>query len=69
VVIPLTLAALFLLPPLAWGLLTLAAAVVAGAEWANLVGYQKQAWLFRAGVLLIGLNLLFSPPSNFAWLA
>jgi len=67
VVIPLVLAALFLLPPLAWGLLTLAAAVVAGAEWANLVGYQKYAWLlFVAGVLLIGLNLLFSPASNFA---
>ena len=67
VVIPLVLAALFLLPPRAWGAMTLAAAVAAGIEWAYLAGYQKQAWLmFVAGVLLIGINLLFSPSSEFA---
>jgi phosphatidate cytidylyltransferase len=65
-VIPL-LAALFLLPPVAWGALTLAAIVVAAVEWANLVGYRGPArWLFIAGVLLIGLNLLLSPVSGFA---
>ena len=66
VVIPLVLAALFLLPPWAWGSLMLAAAVATGAEWANLVGYQRPAWwLFVAGVFLIGVNLLLSPSTDF----
>jgi phosphatidate cytidylyltransferase len=66
VVIPLVLAALFLLPPWAWGALMLAAAVATGAEWANLVGYQRPAWwLFVAGVFLIGVNLLLSPSTDF----
>ena len=61
------LAALFLLPPRAWGALTLAAIVVAAVEWANLAGYRARArWLFVAGVPLIGLNLLFSPAAGFA---
>jgi phosphatidate cytidylyltransferase len=61
------LAALFLLPPLAWGLLTLAAIVVAAFEWASLAGYAVRAqWLFVAGVPLIGVNLLFSPLAGFA---
>jgi phosphatidate cytidylyltransferase len=66
VVIPLVLAALFLLPPWAWGALMLAAAVATAAEWANLVGYQRPAWwLFVAGVFVIGVNLLFSPSAEF----
>jgi phosphatidate cytidylyltransferase len=61
------LAALFLLPPHAWGLLTLAAIVVAAFEWAGLAGYAARAqWFFVAGVVLIGVNLLFSPLVGFA---
>jgi phosphatidate cytidylyltransferase len=61
------LAALFLLPPWAWGAVTLAGIVVAAAEWATLAGYGKAAWwLFVAGALLTGVNLLFSPLAGFA---
>jgi CDP-diglyceride synthetase len=61
------LAALFALPPRAWGVLTLAAIVVAAFEWANLAGYTARArWLFVAGAVLIGVNLLFSPAVGFA---
>ena len=66
VLIPLVLAALFLLPPLAWGAVTLVAIVVAAAEWASLAGYRKPAWLlFVAGTLVLGVNLLVSPSSGF----
>lgn len=61
------LAALFLLPPWAWGALALAGITVAAAEWANLAGYGRPAWmLFVGGTLLIGANLLFSPLAGFA---
>ena len=61
------LAALFLLPPWAWGAVALAGIAIAAAEWANLAGYGKPAWFtFVAGALLIGLNLLFSPLVGFA---
>jgi len=64
--VPAVLAALFLLPPLGWGAVALAAIVVAGVEWANLAGYRgPMRLLFVAGVLLIGGNLLFSPASGF----
>ena len=67
VLVPLVLAALFLLPPLAWGAVTLAVIGVAAAEWANLAGYRKQTWLmFVAGTLLMGAILLFAPWSGFA---
>jgi len=60
------LAALFLLSPRAWGVGALAAIVVAAFEWANLAGYAARArWLFVAGVVLIGGNLLFSPAAGF----
>jgi phosphatidate cytidylyltransferase len=61
------LAALFLLPSPAWGAVTLGGVAVAAGEWANLAGYGRPAWLlFVTGVLLIGLNLLFSPLAGFA---
>jgi phosphatidate cytidylyltransferase len=67
ILIPLVVAGLFLLPPLGWGLVTLAAIGIAAGEWANLEGYGKQAWLlFVGGALLIGLNLLFAPWCGFA---
>src|SRR6266496_3451639 len=60
ILIPLVLAGLFLLPPLGWGIATLAAIGIAAAEWANLQGYPKPMWL------LIGANLLFAPWCGFA---
>ncbi len=67
ILVPLVVAGLFLLPPLGWGIVTLAAIGVAAGEWANLEGYGKQAWLlFVGGALLIGLNLLFAPWCGFA---
>lgn len=66
VLVPLTLAALFGLPPLAWGAVTLLVVVIAAGEWANLAGYRKQTWLlFVAGTFLIGCDLLFAPGSGF----
>jgi phosphatidate cytidylyltransferase len=65
--IALVLAALFLLPPWAWGTVTLAGIGVAAGEWGTLAGYQRPAWiLFVIGALLIGVNLLFSPLARFA---
>jgi phosphatidate cytidylyltransferase len=67
VLIPLVLAALFLLPPLGWGAVSLVAIVAAAAEWASLAGYRKPAWLlFVAGTLLLGVNLLASPYAGFS---
>jgi phosphatidate cytidylyltransferase len=67
VLVPLVLAALFLLPPLGWGSVTLAVIVAAATEWADLAGYRKQTWwMFVAGTLLIGVNLLISPMAGFA---
>ena len=66
VLIALVLAAMFLLPPLVWGTLTLALVVVASTEWADLAGFRKETWwIFVAGTLIIGLNLLFSPFAAF----
>jgi phosphatidate cytidylyltransferase len=66
VLIPLVLAAMFMLPPLAWGAVTLALVVVGATEWADLAGLGKAPWwIFVAGTLVIGLNLLFSPLAAF----
>ena len=66
VLVALVLGALFLLPPVGWGLVTLAGIAVAANEWATLSGYARQArWTFVAGAVLIGLNLLFSPLAGF----
>jgi len=70
VLIAFVLAAMFLLPPLAWGAVTLAFIVVAATEWADLAGLGREAWwIFVVGTLVIGLNLLFSPFAGFdgAW--
>ena len=67
VLVPLVLAALFLLPPWGWGAVTLAVIVIAAAEWADLAGYRRHTWwMFVAGTLLIGVNLLLSPLCGFA---
>jgi phosphatidate cytidylyltransferase len=66
ILIALVLSALFLLPARAWGLVTLAGVGVGAAEWANLAGYRRGAWLvFVIGALAMGLNLLFSPLARF----
>ena len=66
VLIPLVLAAMFMLPPLAWGAVTLGLIVVVSTEWADLAGFGRAAWwVFVAGTLIIGLNLLFSPFAAF----
>jgi phosphatidate cytidylyltransferase len=67
VLVPLVLAALFLLPSLGWGAATLAVIVIAAGEWADLAGYRRYTWwMFVVGTLLIGGNLLLSPLSGFA---
>ncbi len=66
VLIALSLAAMFLLPPLAWGAVTLALIAVAATEWADLAGFRRETWwIFVAGTLLIGVNLLLSPFAGF----
>ena len=63
----LVLAALFMLPPLGWGAISLLVIVVAAAEWADLAGLRKATWLsFVAGTLLTGAALLLAPSSGFA---
>jgi phosphatidate cytidylyltransferase len=55
------LAALFLLPPVGWGLLTLIVVVAAAHEWAMLAGFERRRWLlFLAGAFLLCFNLLFN---------
>lgn len=66
VLVLLVLAALFLLSPTGWGVVTLAAVTGAAVEWANLAGFRPQMRvLFVIGTLLLGANLLFSPLSGF----
>ena len=60
--IPLTLAALFGLPPRAWGAVTLAVVVIAAGEWARLAALGPTARLLFIGATLItGCALLFYP--------
>ena len=62
VLIPLTLAALFLLPSRAFGVVLLAVVLLAGAEWSRLAGFRRGfAAIFLAVVALCGVWLLFGP--------
>ncbi|HEX4524672.1 MAG TPA: phosphatidate cytidylyltransferase [Casimicrobiaceae bacterium] len=66
VLIPLTLAALFGLPPRAWGALTLAVVVIAATEWAELAALEKRGWLLFVGTtLFVGCVLLLDPAAGF----
>ena len=66
VLVPAVLAALFLMPPLAWALTTLALIGVAAYEWARLTGFATPRWAaVVGGALVIGLVLLFSPLAGF----
>lgn len=62
VLVPLTLAALFLLPPRGFGLVLLAVVLAAAHEWGRLAGFGRgRAAIFLLGVVLLGLWLLFGP--------
>lgn len=68
VLIVVTLAALFLLPPRGWGAVTLVVVAVAAREWANLCGYPKlAAAAFVAVPLAIGAGLLMSFAPDSGW--
>jgi len=60
VLVPLVVAALFLLPPRAFGMVLLAIVLAAAHEWAKLAGFASFRYLlFVGGTLLFGLALLF----------
>ncbi len=66
VLIPLVLAALFLLPPLGWALVTLGVMLVAAPEWTRLSRLAPaSAIVFGAGQVGIGLALLLVPRLGF----
>lgn len=66
VLVPLILAPLFLLSPRGWALALLAVMALAAYEWGKLAGFSRhRALVFIAGVLLIGLYLLFAPAAGF----
>ena len=63
VLIPIVLAALFLLPPRIFGVALLAVVVIAAYEWARLVGFKpRRSLLFVVGTFLLGFDLLFGAP-------
>lgn len=66
VLIPAVLAALFLLPPLAWGCVALAIIALASIEWGRLVGLSTPARnVFLAAIVVIGVALLNAPSTQF----
>jgi len=68
VLIAVTLAALFWLPPRGWGAVTLAVVGVAAHEWADLCGYAKWPRLaFVAGSIAIGADLLYVFAPGAGW--
>jgi len=67
VLLPLVLAALFLLPPGGWGAAALAVMLVAAHEWGRLAGFGLRAHLlFVLGVLGLGVALLYAPGAALA---
>jgi phosphatidate cytidylyltransferase len=67
VLVPLVLAALFLLPPLGWALFALAFVAVAAHEWARLAGYGAAGtWGLVAAVVGTSLALVALPALGFA---
>jgi phosphatidate cytidylyltransferase len=66
VLIPAVLAALFLLPPRIWGIVTLAIILVAAYEWARLVGLPRWlANLFLCATFAVAALLLLTPAAGF----
>lgn len=67
VLVPLILAALFLLPPRGWAIVALAIISLAAHEWTKLAGFNpSHALTFIGGVLVLGVFLLFSSAIGFA---
>jgi phosphatidate cytidylyltransferase len=68
VLIAVTLAALFWLPPRGWGVVTLAVVGIAAHEWASLCGYARWARIaFVAAAIAIGADLLFVFAPSAGW--
>ena len=66
VLVPVVLAALFLLPPRGFGVAMLAAILVAAREWSRLAALSAPTqWLFLGGIMLLGAGLLFLPATGF----
>jgi phosphatidate cytidylyltransferase len=66
ILIPLVLAALFLLAPFGWGTAALAAIAVAAVEWARLANFTRRGQsLFAAGVVAIGTAAMLVPVAGF----
>jgi phosphatidate cytidylyltransferase len=67
VLVPLVLAALFLLPPLGWGLVTLAIVAGGAYEWSRLAAFDARlAATFIACLVGFGLALLFADAMGFS---
>jgi phosphatidate cytidylyltransferase len=67
VLIPLVLAALWLLPPRGWGWATLAVVAVGAFEWSRLAAFPgRLAVTFVGGLVAFGLALLYADAMGFA---
>ena len=66
VLAPLVLAALFLLPPLGFGVAVLVVMLVAAREWSQLAAFRVATQrLFIGGILAAGIGMLALPPFGF----
>jgi phosphatidate cytidylyltransferase len=66
VLVPSTIAALFLLSPREWGAVSLMIVALASSEWTVLAGYRRQSGLLLvAGILLVGACMLFTRWAGF----
>ncbi|MFO1283356.1 MAG: phosphatidate cytidylyltransferase [Burkholderiales bacterium] len=67
VLVPVVLAALFVLPPAGWAAATLAAIGLAAVEWARLAGVGRRGTLVYAAVIVAaGALLLVAPQAGFS---
>ncbi len=67
VLVPFVVAALFLLPPRGWAVVTLAIVVLAAHEWARLSEFGLERTIgFIGGLVIIGLFLLFASAIGFS---
>jgi phosphatidate cytidylyltransferase len=65
--VPLVLAALFLLPPRGFGIAILAVTLIAAHEWSRLAAFSTGVqWLFFGSILVSGVGLLVLPAFGFA---